>query len=171
MTVVTLSGNPRPASRTARLARALGGTLAEALDLDVTHLDLAELPSPLGPDAADTLRPALDTLAGSTLAVVATPTYKGAYTGLLKAFLDLLAPGALAGVVAVPVHTLGSPAHTLAADLHLRPLLVELGASTPTRAVTVLDGELAAPPAAAAAWAPRLLPDLRVLTRERVAAP
>ncbi|GMA86652.1 hypothetical protein GCM10025868_19020 [Angustibacter aerolatus] len=59
--------------------------------------------------------------------VVATPTYKGAYTGLLKSFLDHVGADALAGAVAVPVTTVGGPAHTLAADVHLRPLLLEPG--------------------------------------------
>jgi len=153
---------PRAGIRTARLARALGEELAEPLGMDVRHLDLADLPNPLEPGAATALHPALSALMASRVAIVASPTYKGSYTGLLKAFLDLLAPDALRGVVAVPVHTLGSAAHTLAADMHLRPLLIELGASTPTRAVTVLEAELASPPAAAATWARRLLPVLSV---------
>lgn len=55
------------------------------------------------------------------------------YTGLLKAFLDRYRTNGLAGVTAVPILTIGSPAHTLAIEHTLRPLLVELGASVPTR--------------------------------------
>jgi FMN reductase len=36
------------------------------------------------------------------------------------------------GVIAVPVMTGGAPQHAMAPDAHLRPLLIELGASTPT---------------------------------------
>ncbi|MEV8610856.1 NAD(P)H-dependent oxidoreductase [Amycolatopsis sp. NPDC051373] len=49
-------------------------------------------------------------VAGSDLVVIASPTYKATYTGLVKAFLDRYAAGALAGVTAIPVMTGGSPA-------------------------------------------------------------
>ena len=62
----------------------------------------------------------------------ASPTYKAAYTGLLKAFLDRYPSEGLAGVTAVPVMTGGSPEHAMAVDSTLRPVLVELGASLPT---------------------------------------
>ncbi|MGB4777823.1 NADPH-dependent FMN reductase [Microbacterium sp.] len=67
--------------------------------------------------------------------VVASPTYKAAYTGLLKAFLDRYDSGGLGGVTAIPILTIGSPAHALAVEHTLRPLLVELGASVPTRGI------------------------------------
>ena len=78
----------------------------------------------------------------SRSATTATPVYKASYTGLLKAFLDLYGPGGLAGVVAVPVVVSGNPAHALVGEVHLRPLLVELGAVVPTRALTVVESQL-----------------------------
>ncbi|MEK8226136.1 NAD(P)H-dependent oxidoreductase [Oerskovia sp. M15] len=81
-------------------------------------------------------------MADARVLVVATPVYKGSYTGLLKAFLDLYGPDGLAGVVAVPVVVSGNPAHALAGEVHLRPLLVELGATVPARTLTVLDSQL-----------------------------
>jgi FMN reductase len=74
-------------------------------------------------------------VAESDIVIVASPTYKAAYTGLLKAFLDRCDHNGLAGVTAIPVMTGGSPAHSLAPDMTLRPLLVELGASVPTRSL------------------------------------
>jgi FMN reductase len=47
--------------------------------------------------------------------VVASPTYKATYSGLLKAFLDRLATGSLAGKTAVPVLLGGAPNHQLEA--------------------------------------------------------
>jgi FMN reductase len=73
--------------------------------------------------------------------VVASPTYKATYTGLLKAFLDRFPHQGLGGVTAVPLMLGGSPAHTLAIEHGLRPLLVELGASVPTGGLYVLDSE------------------------------
>jgi FMN reductase len=37
---------------------------------------------------------------------------------------------------------MGSPQHSLAVDVHLRPLLVELGASVPTPGLALLESEI-----------------------------
>ncbi|WP_204272820.1 NAD(P)H-dependent oxidoreductase, partial [Escherichia coli] len=62
------------------------------------------------------------------LVVVSTPIYKAAYSGLLKVFLDLLPPDALRGKLVLPLATGGSPAHVLALDYALKPVLSALGA-------------------------------------------
>ena len=54
--------------------------------------------------------------------------YKAAYTGLLKAFLDLLPQYALARRTVLPLVTGGTPAHLLAVDYALRPVLASMGA-------------------------------------------
>lgn len=60
--------------------------------------------------------------------VVATPIHKAACSGLLKTFLDLLPQHAFAGKPVLPLATGGSPAHFLALDYSLRPVLTALGA-------------------------------------------
>jgi FMN reductase len=92
------------------------------------------------------------------VAVFASPTYKAAYTGLLKAFLDRYGPNGLAGTVAVPVMTGGWPGHLLAVEVHLRPVLVELGASIPSRGLYVTEPELAKLDAAVEKWSATALP-------------
>lgn len=157
---VAVVGNPRPGSRTGRLGRSALDALALRLDPEQRSrqevLDLAalveELGAPLGADARNRWAGPLATLASARLLVVATPTYKGSYTGLLKSFLDHVAAGELRGVLTVPVTTVGSAAHTLAADVHLRPLLLELGASTPTSALVVGEDRLDEPGTAVADW-------------------
>ena len=169
--VVVLVGNPRPGSRTAslglELARGIRTALAgtgDAADL----IDLAELTeslgAPLGADSAKRWEAPLATLHAADLLIVATPTYKGSYTGLLKSFLDHVGGGALRHVTAVPVTTVGSPAHTLAAEVHLRPLLVELGASLPTEALVVGNDLLDDPAAAVRPWLDRNAERLRRAT-------
>jgi FMN reductase len=155
--VVAVVGNPRPGSRTAGLAGALARAIAEVTGAGApVVLDLAELTdrlgAPLGSGSAERWAEPLHTLHAADLLVVATPTYKGSYTGLLKSFLDHVGGGALHGITAVPVTTVGSPAHTLAADVHLRPLLVELGASTPTGALVVGNDQLDDPTSAITSW-------------------
>lgn len=60
--------------------------------------------------------------------VIGTPVYKAAYSGLLKTLLDLLPQYALAGKAVLPLATGGSPAHVLAVDYALRPVLTSMGA-------------------------------------------
>ena len=74
--------------------------------------------------------------------MVASPTYKATYTGLLKLFFDGYGPEPLAGTAAVPLMIGAGPAHALAVDVHLTPLLHELGASVPWRGLYVLEAEL-----------------------------
>ena len=91
----------------------------------------------LGPQLIDwsssNVRSATETSAGSRLAVVATPVYKATYTGLLKLFLDWFGPTGLSGVAVVPVMVGASPTHAVAVEVHVRPLIAEIGATVPTR--------------------------------------
>ena len=70
---------------------------------------------------------------------MATPVYKAAYSGLLKAFLDLLPSSALAEKGVLPIATAGSLAHCLVLEYALKPVLAALGASTFLPAVCLLD--------------------------------
>jgi FMN reductase len=102
-------------------------------------------------------------VAAADVAVFASPTYKASYTGMLKAFLDRCGSNSLAGVLAVPVMTGGWAGHTLAVEVHLRPVLVELGATVPARGLYVTEPELADVDAAIAGWAAAAVRLIRVL--------
>jgi FMN reductase len=80
---------------------------------------------------------------------------------MLKAFLDRYGNNGLAGVVAVPLMTGGWPGHLLAVEVHLRPVLVELGATVPARGLYVTEPEFGALDAAIAKWAESALPLIR----------
>lgn len=140
--VVVLVGNPRPGSRTATAAL----RVAEVLDPGATPVlvDLAAFgPAVLDPDDAE-VTAATARVAAARLLVVASPVYKGAATGLLKAFLDRYGPGGLAGVVAQAVMVGASPAHGHAVETTLRPVLVELGAVCPAAGLYVQEQRLPA---------------------------
>lgn len=133
-TIEVLVGNPTAGSRTRTIAEDLadrisaltGAARAETIELAEHTAEAFTWPSP----ALDAF---VERVRGATYLVVASPTYKAGYTGLLKAFLDRFAADSLSEVVAVPLFTIGSDAHALAVEYTLRPLLVELGASVPTR--------------------------------------
>ncbi|KQY43827.1 NADPH-dependent FMN reductase [Cellulomonas sp. Root137] len=152
--VVVLSGNPRSGSRTTAAAVHVGEEVARLLGSvePVETVELATFAAEILAESHPTADAALRTVADATVLVVATPVYKASYTGLLKAFLDLYGPGALSGVIAVPVVVSGNPAHALVGEVHLRPLLVELGAVVPTRALTLVEHQLADPQPVVDRW-------------------
>ncbi|WP_214409426.1 NADPH-dependent FMN reductase [Sphaerisporangium fuscum] len=163
MSFVTLVGNPREGSRTRTAAEQAAEQVAERLAYDGKSevIDLAGLaPVLLRPEPADEVRQALDLVAGAKVLLVASPTYKGTYTGLLKVFLDRLPSQALAGTVALPVLVMGDARHALAVETHLRPLLVELGATVPTPGLALLESEITSPEEVLGRWADRVTPQI-----------
>ncbi|MFI9506905.1 NADPH-dependent FMN reductase [Nocardia sp. NPDC052566] len=128
MTVTVVVGNPKPASRTLTAATLVAKALRP--DAEPAVIDLVSFgPALLGwgdPDVGAAVRAVRE----SSLVVFASPTFKATYTGLLKLFLEQFdgATG-LADVLAVPVMLGAGPAHALAPDLLLKPVLVELGAT------------------------------------------
>ena len=170
MRIAVITGNPKPASRTHGVALAVADVLAAALMPDGAappHLvvDLAEHASRLFDWSDPELTRLTAEVAAAGVAIFASPTYKAAYTGMLKAFLDRYGSNGLAGTVAVPVMTGGWPGHLLAVEVHLRPVLVELGATVPARGLYVTEPEFPALDAAVAKWAETALPQItRALT-------
>jgi FMN reductase len=147
-TVAVVVGNPKPQSRTLASALHVARELVGEPDLVV---DLAELGTALL-DWEDTqVADLVKQVGAADLVVVASPTYKSAYTGLLKLFLDRFAGGhGLSGLV-VPLMLGAGPTHALAPELALRPVLTELGGTVPGRGLYVIDTQHD-DPAAYAAW-------------------
>lgn len=162
--IAVVVGNPRPASRTLSsalyVARELGGRVPD-LTVDLGTLGAALL------DWADPGVTALvDEIGAADLVVVASPTYKGTYTGLLKLFLDRFAGGTGLRGLAVPMLLGAAPHHHLAAELTLRPVLTELGATVPGRGLFVIDRQHD-DPAAYADWLTATRPIVTDLLRPR----
>jgi FMN reductase len=157
-------GNPKPRSRTLDLAAAVAQATAAATGLsgaETRTVDLAELGPALFDWSSDDVRAAVDSVRSCSLVVVASPTYKASYTGLLKSFLDWFSSTDLVGVTVVPVMTGAAPHHALAVEVHLRPVLVELGATLPTRGLYVTEAELPESDLRIDAWLRTAGPQLR----------
>ena len=137
-------GNPKAKSRTMAVAETLMRAVIDCIDhpVETTVIDLADHTDGMFAWENATLEQLRVAVSESALLVVASPTYKASYTGLLKAFFDRYPTDGLTGVVAVPVMVGGTPTHALAPEVFLRPLLVELGATVPTRALYVLESQL-----------------------------
>jgi FMN reductase len=158
--LVIVNGNPRPGSRTAALASALADELGYTPRRVIELADAVAVGFGPDPVAPRTPEPdAVDAVTRAQVLIVATPSYKGTFTGLLKVFLDQFPAGALTGVTAVPVAVAGSPAHAEATAGDLLRLLRELGATAPS-AVAVLEAQLADITGIAARHARRLIDEL-----------
>lgn len=141
MSVTVVVGNPKPRSRTFEAAHLVAEKLTDqTVDLSI---DLADIGAALLDWSDVQVADLVASVKASELVVFASPTYKATYTGLLKLFLDRIAGGALAGVTAVPVMLGGHWQHGLASDLLLKPVLVELGATCPTRGLFLLESDWA----------------------------
>ena len=136
--VAVVVGNPKPASRTLDAATYVARQLSGA-EPDVV-VDLATVGAGLLDFADAAVGDLVAEVAAADLVVVACPTYKATYTGLLKLFLDRFAPDFGTGLtgVAVPLMLGGGPTHALAPELTLRPVLAEIGGTT-VRGHYVLD--------------------------------
>jgi FMN reductase len=145
MNLLAISGSPSDRSRSAWLLRLAQQQLAPRAThsqlLSVRNLPPAELLA--AHTQAAPLQRALQLVAQADVVLVATPIYKAAYSGLLKAFLDLLPQDALRGKLVLPLATGGSPAHLLALDYAVRPLLWALGARQLLDGVYATDAQLA----------------------------
>jgi FMN reductase len=147
-------GNPKPRSRTLAIAEAVAERVAAATGASVARtIDLCDHADDLFKWPHDGIAALNDAVAASEYLVVASPTYKAAYTGLLKAFLDRYPNNGLAGVTAFPVMTGASLVHAMAIDTQLRPVLVELGASVPTRGLFFEMSHMGELDAVVDAWA------------------
>ncbi|BAL91772.1 putative NADPH-dependent FMN reductase [Actinoplanes missouriensis 431] len=142
--ILVISGNPRSGSRTSVLATAVGAAIAARIGSPDPHvIEVGDLGAGLLTPGDDATRTALAAIAEANLLVVATPTYKGSYTGVLKVLLDQLPAQALAGKLAVPVVTAGVAPQAAAAEALLRQLLVELGAIAVRPGLPVVEADLA----------------------------
>jgi FMN reductase len=148
-TTAVVVGNPKAGSRT--LAAALAVTTALTDREPDLVVDLAELGGELLDWSSEPVAALVEQVGDAGLVVVASPTYKGTYTGLLKLFLDRFAGGTGLRGLAVPLMLGGSPAHSLAPETTLRPVLTELGATVPGRGLYLLDTTYD-DPAAYAGW-------------------
>ena len=148
--VVVISGHPSPASRTLRLATELGERISRSRGGGAfATVDVAELgPRLLTPDDGAT-GAALMEVQDAALLIVATPTYRGTFSGALKVLLDQLPANALAGVLAVPVVTAEVQSQAETAEAFLARLLRELGADVVDFGLTATGAELADPAAIA----------------------
>ena len=125
--VVAVSGGLQSPSKSAGLARHLLELIADQVPCQQRLVELGQLAPQLTgavwrsqlPDAVER---ALAAVEQADVLVVATPVFRGAYTGLFKHFFDLIGQDALIDKPVLLAATGGSERHALVIDHQLRPL-------------------------------------------------
>lgn len=144
MTILLLAGSPSIPSRSTRLLHHVGDRLA-LLGHRYSKLHVLDLP-PLALLQADfgnaDIKAAKAQVEEADAVIIATPVYKAAYSGILKAFLDVLPQDGLSGKLVLPLATGGSQSHMLALDYALRPVLSALGARHVLPSIYATDAQI-----------------------------
>lgn len=142
--ILAITGSPSHPSRTHGLVE-YANTLLRQEGLHTDTLSVRDFPAEVliyGQYDSPALEQPKALLAQADGVIIATPIYKAAYTGLLKAFLDLLPQEALRGKVVLPIATGGTLAHLLAIDYALKPVLSELKARHLLGGVYAVDKQI-----------------------------
>lgn len=142
--VLAIAGSPAHPSRTYALLE-FAAQLLQQEGFQVDLISVRDLPAEdlvFGRYDSPALAQPKALLEQADAVLIATPIYKAAYTGLLKAFLDLLPQKALLGKVILPIATGGTIAHLLAIDYALKPVLSELGARHLLGGVYAVDKQI-----------------------------
>jgi FMN reductase len=136
MTVVIV-GNPKPMSRTRSAAELVAKRLIGEPPSAV--IDVVDLGAGLLGWGDPKVAEAKQTVLRADMLIVASPTFKATYSGILKLFIDQFGHGELGGIPTFPMMLGGAPSHALAPEMTLRPVLVEIGASCPAPSLFLLD--------------------------------
>ena len=126
-------GNPKPKSRTLKVAATFAEKLFGRAAKDVELFDLADYRDDILIWPSQRMDALNARVAASDVCIFASPTYKATYTGLLKLFLDRYPSNGLAGLIAIPLLTGADQSHAMGPSVNLSPLLTELGAIVPGR--------------------------------------
>lgn len=145
--VVTLGGSTSKTSRSATVLSFFRSSLSTR-GIETHDINIRDLP------AEDLLHAKFDSvplnaqisqIARADAVLVATPVYKAAYTGILKAFLDMLPANTLKGKVILPIVSASVPHHMLVLDYALKPVLASLGAESILSGLFLIDSEFETP--------------------------
>lgn len=125
--VVAVSGSLRSRSSTNALIDGILNALLVDVDAEREVIELGPLAVDLaaaltGSGTSDAVEAALGAVTDADLVVVATPIYRGSYTGVFKLFIDLLHQDALVGTPVLLAAGGGNDQHALSIDHELRPL-------------------------------------------------
>ena len=125
--LVAVSGGLQRPSKSAALAEYLLDLIADEVPSELHLIELGQLAPQLAgavwrSQLPETVERELAWVEQADVLVVATPVFRGSYTGLFKHFFDFVHQDALIGKPVLLAATGGSERHALVIDHQLRPL-------------------------------------------------
>ena len=144
MNILIINGANAKSSRLTALVNYVHSTLASQ-GMQVKTLDVISIPAEdliLTKFGSPTIIEARQLVEEADILFVATPVYKGSYSGILKTFLDLLPECSLKEKVCVPIAMGGTMAHLLMLEYTLKPVLSILGSTAIEHGVFALDKQV-----------------------------
>lgn len=141
--VVTIAGSPSANSRSAAVL-AYARDFLHSYHLSTATIQVRDLNAEellWGRYDGPSIREGIAKVQAARAVIIATPVYKAAYSGVLKAFLDLLPQDSLADKIILPIATGGSVAHLLSIDYALKPLFFALGAQHILKGLYIQDAQ------------------------------
>jgi len=125
--IVAFSGNTHRPSKSRDLAELIARRIQARVDARLTQYDIVDATPGLGSALTrEQLTPEalriVEAVENADVLVVATPVYKGSYTGLFKHLFDFVDMTALVGKPVVIAATGGGSRHALVVEHQLRPL-------------------------------------------------
>ena len=147
--VVAVSGGLQRPSRSAALAQHLLDLIAAEVPCHQHLVEIGELAPQLSgavrrPQLPVAVERELAAVEQADVLVVATPAYRGSYTGLFKHFFDFIHQDALIDTPVLLAATGGSERHSLVIDHQLRPLFSFFQARTLPLGVYATDKDFVA---------------------------
>ncbi|MEI9425901.1 FMN reductase [Mesorhizobium sp. Cs1299R1N1] len=159
--IVGLSGSYTSPSRTRILVEEIVRRTALRYDKTSEIVDIGQFAPHLGAavrlsDLNAAARRLVDRLLHAEALVVASPVYKGSYTGLFKHLIDLMEPTAFNGKPVLLAATGGGDRHALVIEHQLRPLFGFFEARTLATGIYASERDFADPTSISPALAERL---------------
>jgi FMN reductase len=142
--IISISGGISPSSRTSSVVRYLN-TLIGHQGLHTVSFTVRDIPAEdlvYGRFDSPVVHNISTLIEEASGVIIATPVYKAAYAGGLKALLDLLSRDVLANKVVLPLAVGGTLSHLLSIDYALKPVLSALGARYILGGVYLLDSSI-----------------------------
>ncbi|PAE07098.1 FMN reductase (NADPH) [Terribacillus saccharophilus] len=128
--IIIVSGSPSDNSKSKKVLNYLG-TLLEQEGFSIRHISVKDVSKDVlfeGKYDSPEIHHIATLLQESKGVIIGSPVYKGAYSGVLKTLIDLLPQDVLKHKPVLPLMTGGSPAHLLALEYALKPVLASLKA-------------------------------------------
>lgn len=141
---VLINGNTTKNSRLTGVHQYIEGYLSN-FQVDFDSIYVHELPAEdllFANFSSEKIKGANKLVEEADVIIILTPIYKASYTGVLKAYLDLLPQKAFVGKKIIPIAVGGSIAHLLALEYALKPVLSILGATEILNSVYIVDRQI-----------------------------